>query len=86
MEVKFNACKHLDFEEKYINCKRQMLYNNKLFWLREKVPADFPKMVQFCKKRGRMNAPGYCLNEDCAGCSDYEDFEHIVDVDEEELK
>ena len=53
--LEFNACKQLDFDNNYA-AKRQMLGNGKLFWFRN-VDPDLPRMVQFCKLRGRLNDP-----------------------------
>ena len=82
--IEFKACKYLDFEDNYVGCKRQMLGGGKLFWMRD-VSIDYPAMVQFCSKRGRLNNPESCLCESAAQCSDYNDFLHSVDVLDSEL-
>ena len=81
MIVKFTGCKYLDFEDNYV-AKKQIIFlgENKVFWLREVSDPGLPSMVQFCKKRGRLNAPVACLNELDACCTLYEDYNHEVVV------
>lgn len=90
MEVKFTACEHLDFEPKYAGCKRQMLGqisgDGKLFWMRPNYGMDNPTMVQFCKKRGRLNNPESCLKKENAVCSDYKEFNHVIEIEEKEIE
>lgn len=76
--MKFIACKHLDYDTEYSNCKRQVLGSGHVFWLRD-VEPDLPRMVQFCKLRGRINSPQGCTCKQHAHCSEYEDSEHEVD-------
>ena len=83
MKVEFTACEHLDYEPHYGSCKRQLISCNggeKLCWKR---PSD---LVQFCKKRGRINDPVGCLTQDHAICNDYNETEWAVDVPDEELE
>jgi len=86
MAVEFTACEHLDFEPKYAGCKRQMLGNGKLFWMRPDYGTDNPRMVQFCKKRGRLNNPESCTKEGNAQCSDYKEFNHVIEIEKEEIE
>ncbi len=74
--MKFTACKHLDFSDSYA-AKKQVLGSGKVFWLRD-VGPNLPSMVQFCKKRGRINDPEACTSEQHAACGDYENFNHDV--------
>ena len=76
----FNACKHLDFSDSY-TAKKQATANGQVFWLRDvSYDPTLPAMVQFCSKRGRLNHPGACLNIGDRRCSEYVDFEHVVNV------
>ena len=63
-----------------------MLGNGKLFWLRPVIDKTYPAMVQFCKKRGRLNYPESCLRKEDAKCNDYEEIEHCIMLNEEEIK
>ena len=86
MEIEFTACEHLDYEPKYAGCKRQMLSGEKLFWMRPDYGGGGPLMVQFCKKMGRLNSPESCLNKENAVCSDYVDFNHVIEIEKEEIE
>jgi len=83
MKIKFEGCEHLDFLPNYGNCKRQEIAGGGLFWMRD-VDPSMPSMVQFCKKRGRLNFPEACLKK--GECSDYKKIEHCVDVGLDELE
>jgi len=85
MIVEFTACEHLDFEPNYGGCKRQMIAGGKLFWMRPDYGIDNPRMVQFCKKRGRLNSPELCTKEANAQCSDYKEFNHVIEIEQEEI-
>ena len=79
VKIKFTACEHLDFADKYT--AKKVLINNfgtKVCWEREVVDVSFPRLVQFCEKRGRLNNPDCCLREADKMCSDYKEFEHTV--------
>lgn len=86
MEVRFSGCEFLDFETHYGGCKRQAIAigQGSLCWKRHD-PEGALKLVQFCKKRGRMNSPEYCLSEQNKGCSDYHEIQHTIEVSQEEL-
>jgi len=84
-EIKFNGCKHLDFEPNYGGCKRQLLGSGELFWIRNTAP-DNPSMVQFCKQRGRLNNPEACLNEKNKQCSDYKMIQHVIESEIAEIE
>lgn len=79
-KIKFKACKHLDFSDNYsaekalIDIKGEI----KVCWDRPVIDESYPALVQFCKKRGRLNNPECCLSEDNKMCSDYEEIEHKV--------
>jgi len=77
--MKFAACKYLDFSDNYYNATKQVLGGGKVFWFRKAVIGGTPSMVQFCKKRGRLNSPEACTSEHYAKCSDYVEIEHEVD-------
>ena len=80
--MKFTACKYLDFSEKYTDAAEKQLIgigNGKVFWMRKlKYDPSQPAMVQFCKKRGRLNNPEACLSLKKAVCGDYEEIVHEV--------
>ena len=80
-KTEFKACEHLQFEEEFIGCQKQMLADGKAFWLRD-VEPDLPRMVQFCALRGRLNHPMACLRERDAVCHLYREKVHIVEVDQ----
>jgi len=76
--IKFNACKELDFSEKYSADKVLIsLGEKKVCWSRHVFDGE-PRLIQFCKLRGRLNNPEMCTSKKTAQCSDYEDFKHKV--------
>jgi len=78
-EISFKACKYLDFSDNYIAQKALISSygETKICWERKDPEGNF-QLCQFCKKRGRMNSPEYCLDEKHKGCSDFEEVEHII--------
>ncbi len=78
--IEFTACKHLDFSDNYLAKKNLITHQNeiKVCWNRPVIDNLFPRLVQFCKLRGRLNYPNICLSEQDKLCSEYEDFEHKV--------
>ncbi len=81
-KVKFNACEHLDFSDNY-NAEKALIAfydTTKVCWDRPVIDDSYPRLVQFCKKRGRLNHPESCLCEKNKQCSDYKDIEHIVEL------
>lgn len=78
--VNFTACKYLDFEEKFPQCKKEILSGKQetVFWLRKNSE---PSMVLFCKKRGRLNQPDVCLCKNTAMCADFKIKEHTIYVE-----
>ncbi len=85
-EIKFNACKYLDFSDSYAAKKETIIIDGqvKVYWHRPVIDNTYPSKVQFCKKRGRLNSPFSCLNCHEAMCSDFEDSEHtVIDVTKE---
>ena len=75
-EIKFKACEHLDFADNY--SAKKVLFSTKVCWGRKMVDGLFPRLIQYCKKRGRLNYPESCLSEADKMCSDYKEFEHTV--------
>ena len=75
-EITFTACQDLDFDDCY-DAKKVETTNSKVCWERG-VEEDLPQLVQFCKKRGRLNSPNACLCEQNKKCSDYVEKEHKV--------
>ena len=75
-KIKFTACEELDFADNYT--AKKVLFGTKVCWEREVVDETFPRLIQFCKKSGRLNNPDYCLREADKMCSDYKEFEHNV--------
>lgn len=87
-EIKFKACKHLDFSTDYTAKKELINSQNttKVCWNRLVIDSSYPSLVQFCSLRGRLNCPTSCLSEDEKQCNDYEDFEHKIDLSTINLK
>ncbi len=81
-EFRFNACEHLDFSDNY-SAKKELIHSGnttKVCWDRPVVDDSYPRLVQFCKFRGRLNDPEMCLCEKNKQCSDYKDIQQIVVV------
>lgn len=79
-EINFLACEHLDFSDSY-SAKKDAIntkFGTKICWNRPVIDSTYPSLVQFCKKRGRLNNPESCLCESNKMCSDYNDFNHTV--------
>ena len=83
--IKFNGCKHLDFNDNYAAKKNAIMSNGqtKACWNRPVMDETYPALVQFCKLRGRLNNPLSCLCEINKQCIDYVDYEHTVEIDNE---
>lgn len=81
--IKFKACKQLDFDDNYTAEKNliESYGETKVCWDRPVIDDSYPRLVQFCKTRGRMNNPEMCLCETTKQCSDYKEFEHEVDLE-----
>ena len=75
-EIKFTACEHLDFADNYT--AKKVLFGTKVCWERKIVDVLFPRLIQYCKKSGRLNNPESCLREADKMCSDYKEIEHTV--------
>ena len=75
-KIKFTACEYLDFADNY--SAKKVLFGTKVCWERDVVDVSFPRLIQFCKKSGRLNNPDSCLREADKMCSDYKEFEHTV--------
>ena len=72
------ACKHLDYENEYINCDLKQLDGfscNVKYWHRNNLMyEDAPKKVQFCGQgRGRINSIFACYNDDEMSCYEPDD-------------
>ena len=78
-KIKFTACEHLDFADNY-TAKKELIddFGIKACWDTDVFDVSLHQLVQFCKKRGRLNNSECCLREVNKMCSDYEDFEHTV--------
>ena len=76
VKIKFTACEYLDFAGNYT--AKKVLFGTKVCWERKIVDVLFPRLVQYCKKSGRLNNPECCLREADKMCSDYKEFEHNV--------
>jgi hypothetical protein len=85
-EIKFHACEHLDFSDNYTANKEpiQIKGEIKLCWDRPVIDNSYPRLVQFCKKRGRMSNPELCTSEETKQCSDYNEIEHIATFEPED--
>ena len=75
-KIKFTACEHLDFAENYT--AKKVLFGTKVCWERDVEDVSNPRLVQYCKKSGRLNYPDCCLHEADKMCSDYNEIEHTV--------
>ena len=76
-KIKFTACEELDFADNYT--AKKVLFGTKVCWERDMVDdVSSPRLVQYCKKSGRLNNPECCLREADKMCSDYKEFEHTV--------
>ena len=75
-EIKFKACEHLDFAYNYT--AKKVNFGTKVCWERDVEDVSNPRLVQYCKKYGRLNTPDSCLREADKMCSDYKEFEHTV--------
>ena len=75
-KIKFTACEHLDFADNYT--AKKVLFGTKVCWERKIIDVLFPRLVQYCKKSGRLNNPESCLREADKMCSDYKEFDHTV--------
>lgn len=83
-KIKFRACEHLDFSDNY-TAKKELInsdHETKVCWNRPVIDASYPSLVQFCKKRGRLNNPEMCLCEKNKRCHDYIEIEHTVEINE----
>ena len=76
VKIKFTACEHLDFDDN--DRAKKVLFGTKVCWERKIVDVLFPRLIQYCKKSGRLNTPESCLREADKMCSDYKEFEHNV--------
>lgn len=85
-QIKFTACKNLSYDKnKYgQSCELNLLGGDgKAVWVRKNQPyLDAPVLVQFCNLRGRLNTPTACLCQRDAVCSDYSDFEHVINTED----
>lgn len=76
-KITFKGCKQLDFEPHYVQCELVGIGNH-VCWERLNLPyEDAPKLVQFCKLRGRINNPYSCV---CGNgeCMNYDEIEIIL--------
>jgi hypothetical protein len=89
--LEFVACSQLEFDDSYTNYKsgvRRQIINHdgtKLCWKRFD-PEGVMMLVQFCKRRGRLNRPQACLSKEETHCPDYNPIIHRVDVPFEETE
>ena len=85
-QIKFTACKHLSYDkDKYgQSCALNLLGGiEKAVWDRKDPPyAGAPTLVQFCNLRGRLNSPTACLCKRDSRCSDYVEFEHVINAED----
>ena len=69
------GCKHLDYENKYIDCKIITIepegwkyWERGARWTEGKGNEGNPINVQFCKLRGRINGIFQCINSGEMSC------------------
>jgi hypothetical protein len=82
-QIKFTACKHLDFDASKYTAKLALIGigsggTTKLVWERKDIDDNL-QLCQFCKLNGRHNFPDACLDDLHKDCNSYEDFEHAID-------
>lgn len=93
MEIKFNACEHLDYADEYVGCTKELvtiydhvdlIQSKKVFWYRKDARLKGLPVsqccVQFCKKRGRLNDRDACLKSELARCNLYNETVHTVTI------
>ena len=58
------GCKHLDYEDHYVDCTLIIVEpEGWKYWRRDNPPYEgAPVKVQFCTKRGRINDVFSCIN------------------------
>lgn len=78
--IEFTGCDQLDFSDSY-DAQKVSLAGRKVCWERKVLTPDTPKLVQFCKLRGRLNHPEACLSLATAVCPDYKEVRHSVEVE-----
>jgi len=79
----FTGCKHLDFSDNY-TAKKNLINlggETKVCWDRHVMDEADPRLVQFCKLRGRLNNPEACHCEAEKMCNEYLIFKHHVPLD-----
>lgn len=79
-KIKFNACEHLDFDEKKYSISLAVISSGgmaKLVWERKSIDNEL-QLCQFCKLIGRLSSPEACLSEKYKMCNDYKEKKHIV--------
>ena len=78
--IKFNACEYLDYSDNYTAKKELIVIDRetKLCWNRPVIDNSFPRLVQFCKLRGRLCNPYCCTSEKNKMCSEYNEIEHTA--------
>jgi len=80
--ISFTGCIHLDFSDNYKAKKNLInLGETKVCWDRPHIYEAEPRLVQFCKFRGRLNSPEACHNFETKMCYKYEEFKHHVSLD-----
>lgn len=78
--MKFRGCKYLDFDDNYVGCKKVNINGEHICWERDAEIYGYENtLVQFCKRRGRLNYPYACIGQSNAMCSDYEETEFNVE-------
>lgn len=77
--VEFYGCKFLEYGDDYLAEKNLISCGGitKVVWFRNSMGNS---LVQFCQKRGRINNPIGCLDEELKQCHLYQDFKHIVPI------
>ena len=82
-KINFTACEYLDFSDNYAAKKELISIFNKtkVCWDRPVIDDSYPRLVQFCKKRGRLNSPECCLSYENKQCNDYNEKRHSVEIE-----
>ena len=84
--IRFIACKELDFDQSKYTAKLALIQSGgitKLVWERHDPDGNL-QLCQFCKRNGRHNRADSCLDMRSAECPDYTNFEHIIELEEDQ--
>jgi len=80
--IRFRGCKHLDYGDNFTNCTKENFSGILVAWMRHDIRnLEAPKVVQFCKLRGRLNQLAACIGKCNAQCALYDEVEHAIEYE-----